>query len=38
MEQQIPFCTSADGARIAYATIGEGPPLVILGLWPQAFG
>ncbi len=26
--QQIRFCTSRDGARIAYATCGAGPPLV----------
>ena len=29
MEPQIRFCTSADGTRIAYATVGEGPALVI---------
>ena len=28
MEQQIRFCTSSDGTRIAYATAGQGPPLV----------
>lgn len=28
MRQQIRFCTSRDGTRIAYATVGEGPPLV----------
>jgi len=28
MERQIRFCISADGTRIAYATVGEGPPLV----------
>ncbi len=33
MEQQIRFCTSADGTRIAYATIGEGPPLVVVLPW-----
>ena len=27
MEQEIRFCTSADGTRIAYATWGEDPPL-----------
>src|SRR5688572_9518533 len=27
-KQQIRFCTSADGTRIAYATMGKGPPLV----------
>jgi len=29
LEQQIGFCTSPDGARIAYATVGEGPALVM---------
>jgi len=33
MEPQIRFCTSADGTRIAYATLGEGPPLVQVGPW-----
>ena len=33
MEPQIRFCTSADGTRIAYATMGEGPPLVQVGPW-----
>jgi class 3 adenylate cyclase len=33
MEPQIRFCTSADGTRIAYATLGEGPPLVLVGPW-----
>ncbi len=32
MEQDIRFCTTSDGVRIAYATVGEGPPLVrVLG-------
>ena len=32
MEQQIRFCTTSDGVRIAYATVGEGPPIVrVLG-------
>jgi len=31
--QQIRFCTSADGVRIAYATSGKGPPLVKVGTW-----
>ena len=31
--QQIRFCTSADGVRIAYAASGEGPPLVKVGTW-----
>ena len=32
-EQQIRFCTSADGARVAYATTGSGPPLVKAANW-----
>ena len=28
MEQQVHFCRSADNVRIAYATSGQGPPLV----------
>jgi class 3 adenylate cyclase/predicted esterase len=28
MEQQIRFCTSSDGTRIAYATVGQGSPVV----------
>lgn len=28
MEQEIRFCTATDGVRIAYATVGHGPPLV----------
>jgi class 3 adenylate cyclase len=35
MEQQIRFCTTSDGIRIAYATIGDGPPLVYACGWPQ---
>ena len=33
MEPQIRFCTSADGTRIAYATMGEGTPLVFISGW-----
>ena len=33
MEQQIRFCTMPDGVRIAYATMGKGPPLVRAGHW-----
>ena len=29
MEQQIRYCKTSDGVDIAYATHGEGPPLVI---------
>ncbi|NBC16028.1 MAG: alpha/beta fold hydrolase [Bacteroidetes bacterium] len=32
-QQQIRFCTSFDGTRIAYATAGSGPPLVRVGTW-----
>src|SRR5579864_7506284 len=28
MQQQIGFCSTADGARIAYATVGTGPALI----------
>lgn len=31
--QQIRFCTSADGARIAFAQMGGGPPLVKAANW-----
>ncbi|MDO8615191.1 MAG: adenylate/guanylate cyclase domain-containing protein [Dehalococcoidia bacterium] len=32
MEQQIRFCTTTDGVRIAYGTVGQGPPLIrVLG-------
>ena len=31
--QQIRFCTSRDGVRIAYATSGSGPPLVKAANW-----
>ena len=36
MEQDIRFCTTTDGVRIAYATIGSGPPLVYVCGWPQS--
>ncbi len=32
-KQQILFCTSSDGIGIAYATVGEGPPLVKAANW-----
>lgn len=28
-KQEIRFCSTADGVRIAYSTMGDGPPLVI---------
>jgi pimeloyl-ACP methyl ester carboxylesterase/DNA-binding CsgD family transcriptional regulator len=33
MQQQIRFCKSFDGTRIAYAVSGEGPPLVKAPHW-----
>jgi pimeloyl-ACP methyl ester carboxylesterase/DNA-binding CsgD family transcriptional regulator len=32
-KQQIRFCTSRDGTRIAYASCGSGPPLVWVQHW-----
>ncbi|MGI9287026.1 MAG: alpha/beta fold hydrolase [Pseudomonadales bacterium] len=31
--QKIQFCTAADGVRIAYGSVGEGPPLVKAANW-----
>src|SRR5437588_10277399 len=33
MEQQIHSCTTHDGARIAYATVGAGPPILKAANW-----
>ncbi len=33
MKQKIRFCTARDGARLAVATTGHGPPLVKVGNW-----
>jgi len=33
MEQQIRFCTTSDGVRIAFATVGQGPALVCPPGW-----
>jgi pimeloyl-ACP methyl ester carboxylesterase len=33
IEQEIGFAHTSDGVRIAYATIGEGPPLVFVLGW-----
>lgn len=33
MSQQIRFCRSFDGARLAYAVTGNGPPLVMTPFW-----
>jgi pimeloyl-ACP methyl ester carboxylesterase len=38
MQQQIGFCTTADGVRIAYATVGTGPALVVSSLAPSHIG
>jgi pimeloyl-ACP methyl ester carboxylesterase/DNA-binding CsgD family transcriptional regulator len=31
--QQIRFCTTPDGVRLAYSTLGKGPPLVRAAHW-----
>ena len=33
MKQEIRFCRSYDGTRIAYATSGSGPPLLYVANW-----
>jgi pimeloyl-ACP methyl ester carboxylesterase/DNA-binding CsgD family transcriptional regulator len=33
MNQDIRFCTSSDGVKLAYAVSGEGPPLVMSATW-----
>jgi pimeloyl-ACP methyl ester carboxylesterase/DNA-binding CsgD family transcriptional regulator len=33
MQQQIRFCKTSDGARLAYASVGSGPPLVKAANW-----
>jgi pimeloyl-ACP methyl ester carboxylesterase len=33
MEQQIRFCKTADGVRIAYSILGQGPALVLVQGW-----
>ncbi len=33
VDQKIGFCTTDDGVRICYATVGEGPPLVKAPNW-----
>lgn len=32
-DQEIRFCRSRDGTRIAYAVHGSGPPLVVVSCW-----
>ena len=33
VEQELRFCTMPDGARLAYALAGDGPPLVVIPGW-----
>ena len=33
LEQEIRFCTTIDGVRIAYASVGVGPPLIKAANW-----
>jgi DNA-binding winged helix-turn-helix (wHTH) protein/pimeloyl-ACP methyl ester carboxylesterase len=33
LRQEIRFCTTPDGTRLAYATVGTGPPLVRAAHW-----
>ena len=33
LRQEIRFCTSGDGTRIAYSTVGAGPPLAKAANW-----
>jgi pimeloyl-ACP methyl ester carboxylesterase len=33
VQQEIRFCTTPQGARVAYATVGSGPPLVKAANW-----
>ena len=33
LRQEIHFCTAPDGAQIAYAKVGQGPPLVKAANW-----
>ncbi len=33
LQQEVHFCTAPDGARIAYASAGQGPPLVKAANW-----
>jgi class 3 adenylate cyclase len=32
MEPRVRYCTTADGARVAYTTFGQGPPLVVAAM------
>ena len=35
MRQQIRFCTTAECVRLAYALVGQGPPVVYVCGWPE---
>ena len=38
MQQQIGFCSTADGVRIAYATVGSGPAMLVVAYAPCHLG
>ena len=38
LHQRISFCRAADGVRLAYAVVGEGPPLVRAANWMTHLG
>ncbi len=33
LRQEVHFCTAADGTQIAYASVGEGPPIIKTANW-----
>jgi DNA-binding winged helix-turn-helix (wHTH) protein/pimeloyl-ACP methyl ester carboxylesterase len=33
LRQDVHFCTAADGTRIAYASVGDGPPIIKTANW-----
>lgn len=33
IKQEIRFCTTADGVRIAFGTLGQGPALIKAANW-----
>ena len=33
LRQEVRFCTAPDGVRLAFAEVGQGPPLVRTGRW-----
>jgi class 3 adenylate cyclase/pimeloyl-ACP methyl ester carboxylesterase len=37
MEREVRYCTTEDGVRIAYCSQGEGPPLVMTGIFVESF-